>query len=196
MYALVRPVALAFAGVMLWAACGGDDGDSEDPAALCKQGCNKIQTCFGDAGGPTIDCEAQCAPRDGGTGGGSTCTNQADIDSASRACLDKPCAEFISCFARVPACQRGTGGTGGAGGTGGGGTGGGGTGGAGTGGGGTGGTGGTSGGGTCADLLACCNAAATDALKTECRMLYDAAMPSGDMFCGAALSAGKSRYCP
>jgi hypothetical protein len=193
MHALVRPVALAFAGVLLWAACGGDD-DSEDPVAICKQGCNKLQACFADAGGPTINCETTCNPRDGGSGGGSTCTNQADINAASRACYDKPCEEIFSCFARIPDCQGGTGGSGGTGGTGGGGTGG--TGGAGTGGGGTGGTGGTTGGGTCGDLLACCNAAATDTLKTQCRSIYDAALPQGDMACGIAYGALKSTYCP
>lgn len=195
MHALVRPVALAFAGVLLWAACGGDD-DSEDPVAICKQGCNKIQACFADAGGPTINCETTCNPRDGGSGGGSTCTNQADINAASRACYDKPCEEIFSCFAKIPCQGGGAGGTGGTGGGGTGATGGvgtGGTGGAGTGGGGT---GGTTGGGTCADLLACCNAAATDALKMECRTIYDIALPSGDMFCGPALSSAKSRYCP
>ncbi len=199
MNVLRRSVAVAWVGALLWSACGGDsDGDSNDAVAVCKQGCTKIQSlCFPDAGG-TTDCDANCAPRDGG-GGGGTCTNQDEITAAAKACLDKnTCTDLLTCSAAIPDCQRdpsGAGGSGGSGGTGGGGSGGAG-GSSGTGGGGTGGAGGSSGGGTCADLLACCNAATTDQIKSACMTAYNAVMGQGDAACGPVLMSLKASVCP
>ena len=190
MRVLGRSVVVAFVGTLLWAACGSDSsGGGDDPVALCKQACNKLVGCYD--GGLPVNCDTQCTQTDGG-GGGTTCTNQAEITAAYKACLDKSCGELVACFEKIPACQGGTTttGTGGAGGSTGGA---GGTGGAGTGG--TAGSGGTSGGGTCADLLACCNRA-SDTLKQQCMMIYEAALPNGDMTCGAALGALKASYCP
>jgi hypothetical protein len=187
MKVLVRSVAVAWVGTLLWAACGGDDdGNSDDPVAICIQGCTKVQSlCSPDAGG-TTNCDNICVARDGG-GGTTSCTNQNEITAASKACLEKnTCQELLACSAQVPRCQGGTGGSGGSGGTGGGGTGGTGA---------TGGAGGTGGGGTCADLLACCNAA-SEQLKPGCMMAYNAAVGQGDATCGALLTTLKSTLCP
>ena len=166
MNAFARSVVVALAGALLWGACGGDD-DSDDPAALCMQGCNKANACFGDSGFGTTDCAASCAPKDGGSGPGS-CTNESAI-TAYKACLSKECAELLSCFQMLPPCEGG--GTGGAGGNGGSGGSTSGTGGrAGTGG--SGGTAGDAGGGTCAQLLACCNAATDATIKMGCLTAY------------------------
>lgn len=201
MNALIRPVALLFLGTALWAACGGDSsGNGDDPVALCKQGCDKsISLCFPDAGDAIKSmCEQSCTSNDGGT---SNCTNASDRSAAAKACLDKTtCADLETCSQNIPPCAGGgTGGAGGAGATGGSGgsgaTGGstGGTGGGGTGGGGTGGAdGGTA---TCADVLACCNAATTDQLKTACMMAYMAAM-SSEAACAAIYPALKTSVCP
>jgi len=146
-----------------------------------------------------MNCDQTCAPRDGGTGGGTTCANQTEITNATKACLDKnTCDELLNC--KIPGCQGGssggTGGSGGSGATGGSGGTGGGTGG--TGGGGTGGSGGTGGGtgdGQCAALLACCNAATNDQIKSACLMGYNGAM-GNDALCGMILTSVKPSVCP
>jgi len=97
---------------------------------------------------------------------------------------------------RLPIAVSGTGGSGGSGATGGSGGTGGGTGG--TGGGGTGGSGGTGGGtgdGQCAALLACCNAATNDQIKSACLMGYNGAM-GNDALCGMILTSVKPSVCP
>jgi hypothetical protein len=174
-----RSVAIAVIGTLLWAACGSDDS-GDDPIALCNQGCAKIRSlCLADAGG-TFECN--CTPTDGGGGGGGpTCTNQDAINAAYKACLEKnTCEELLAC--KVPKCERvGAGGAGGAGG-----------------GGGTGGSGATDAGtsGTCADLLACCNRASSDQIKSACIMGYNTAMQQGDAACGAIYGALKATVCP
>jgi hypothetical protein len=188
----VRYVAVALAGTLIWAACGGDDSEGDDVVASCKQACNKlVSLCFADAGG-FFNCDTSCAPKDGGGTGGSQCTNTSEANAAFKACLEKnTCDELTSCFRAVP-CQGGTGagGAGGSGATGGtGGTGGGGT-------GGTGGTGGGTGDGGCAQLLACCNAATNETIKSSCLMGYDAIKPSGDAACGMLYTQIKPSVCP
>lgn len=94
-----------------------------------------------------------------------------------------PCIQSSSC--QLPACAGGAGGT--AGGTGGR---------AGGAGGFTGSLGGSTGTtGTCADLLACCNAASAT-LKPTCMTEYNTVVSMGDATCGALLSGIKSTVCP
>jgi hypothetical protein len=51
-------------------------------------------------------------------------------------------------------------------------------------------------GGTCADLLACCNAAPNDGLKNACQTLYNSDKSLGDAFCGNYLALIKASTCP
>ena len=98
---LGRVVIVAGLGSLLWTACGGDDdgggGGGDDRVALCTEACEKLRSvCFGDAGG-----------------GGGSCSNESDIVTALKACLEKTaCADLISCTAAVPRCQGGSGGSG------------------------------------------------------------------------------------
>jgi hypothetical protein len=189
-----RYIAFAFLGTLIWAACGGDDDSgSGDPVASCKQACNKfVSLCYPDAGG-FFNCDTSCSPRDGGNGGGGTCSNASEVSAAYKACLQKnTCEELMSCYSSVPPCQGGTG-SGGSGGGGGSGA----TGGTGGSTGGSGGTaGGLDGGGTCAQLLACCNAASSDQLKTSCITAYNQIMSQGDSACGLIYTQLKSVICP
>jgi hypothetical protein len=193
MHALYRFIAVGFAGTLLWAACGGDDnnGSSEDMTALCKQTCDKLVACWD--GGLPIDCNAACAPRDGGGGSGGQCK---DVDAQVahlKGCLQKDCKDLSACFESAP-CNGG-GGAGGAGGAGGstGGSGGS-TGGA---GGSTGGTGGGSGDGpSCASLLACCNAITNEMIKPTCLMMHMQAN-GNEAVCAATYSGFKmGGLCP
>jgi hypothetical protein len=187
-----RYVALAFVGTVVWAACGGDDSSGDDPVASCKQACNKfVSVCYPDAG-DFFNCDSSCTPRDGGGTGGSNCTNASEMSAAYKACLEKnTCDELMACYRAVPPCQGGGTGSGGSGGTGAtGGT-----------GGSTGGAGGTGGGvdagsGTCAQLLACCNAATNEQIKSSCLMGYNAVMGQGDSACGAVYTQIKASVCP
>src|SRR5690348_16151106 len=97
-----RSVVIAFVGTLLWVACGGDNNSGDDPVALCKEGCAKVQSlCFPDAGG-TLECK--CTATDGGAG--TTCTNQDAINAAYKACLDKTtCQDFLNC--QIPKCEGG-----------------------------------------------------------------------------------------
>ena len=104
-----RSVVVVFVGTLLWAGCGTDDNAGDDPLALCKQGCSKVESlCFADSGG-TFECH--CTAPDGGSGsdassGATTCTNQDAINAAYKACLDKTtCTEFLEC--KIPKCERG-----------------------------------------------------------------------------------------
>ena len=105
-----RSVVVAFVGALLWVACGSDSSGGDDPVALCKQGCAKVESlCFADSGG-TFECN--CTAPDGG--GSTTCTNQDAINAAYKACLEKnTCAELLGC--KIPKCEGG--GAGGDGGT-------------------------------------------------------------------------------
>ena len=193
--------AVAFIGVAAWAACGGDDDDggaNEDPVALCKQSCGTtISLCFADAGDTATiksTCENACTNNSQGGTSTTTCTNANDIVAAFKACLKKTtCTDYQNCLQTVPRCQGGgsggSAGTGGSGGTSGTGTGG-------SAGSGTSGTGGTSGGGTCADLLACCNKAASEPIKSACLTAYNQASPTGDAACSIIYSSLKATVCP
>ncbi|HEX3698066.1 MAG TPA: hypothetical protein VH374_22030 [Polyangia bacterium] len=55
---------------------------------------------------------------------------------------------------------------------------------------------GTDAGGTCADLLACCNAATNDGLKNACQTVYNSDKSQGDSSCGTYLAIIKSSVCP
>ncbi len=194
-------VLLSFACALLPAAltigCGGGGSSSSDnPVALCMQGCDKtVSLCYADGGTSASSIKNQCASSCSSTGGSTsqqTCSNSNAIISAYKGCLAKTtCNDLMSCVTMIPPCEGGaTGGSSGTtGGTAGQSSGSGGTAGQ------TSGTGGTSGGGTCADLLACCNQAAAN-LKSACMMTYSAAMPSGDTACGLVLSGAKSAFCP
>jgi hypothetical protein len=208
----IRPLVLA----MLLTACGSSKTSSDDPVALCKEGCTKgLSLCYADAGveGATFKslCEAQCSSTK--VTQANMCSNASQITSGFKACLAKTtCDEYESCFAALPDCAgsggggstgAGTGGstgggTGGATGTGTGGSTAGGTGGA-TGtatGGSTGaGTGGSTGGGTaCADLLTCCNASTIPLIKSMCATV--ATGLTDDAACAQALTAYKMTVCP
>jgi hypothetical protein len=50
--------------------------------------------------------------------------------------------------------------------------------------------------GTCADLLACCNAATVAAYKTACMTAYTQLLSSGDAACGLELATLKGSFCP
>ena len=107
--------------------------------------------------------------------------------SACETCLGQVGACVLGANCMAPACLTGggTGGTsGGAGSTG-------------ALGGFSGGLGGSTGsGGTCADLLACCNAATNATVKSACMSEYTTLMSSGDAACGAFLGPVKSSICP
>ena len=184
-FALLGVVLLGFGAAGY--GCGGG-GDKEDLVALCNQNCDKaISLCFADAGAAGTAakqlCTQQCSMPD--VTNPSTCKNSSAIASAIRGCLSKnTCAEYTACVESVPECERSTGG-GGTSGGGGGATGSGGS----TGGGGAGGT------ATCADLLACCNAANDPQVKSQCMAGYNAAMDS-DAACAAILDGIKSNVCP
>ena len=177
--------------------CGG--GSKEDPVALCKQGCNKyVDLCASslpgglDAATFKAFCETGCTSN---MGGGEKCKNESAIIAAAKPCLSKTsCDALMTCTANVPDCETGGAtGTGGASGTGTGGASGTGTGGrSGTG------TGGASGGGaTCADVLACCNAATNPTIKMACMMNYEDIKNAGDATCAAYLTPQvKSLLCP
>ena len=113
MNVLGRVVIVAGLGSLLWTACGGDDngggGGGDDRVALCTEACEKVRSvCFGDAGGPT-NCAGSCSPSDAGGGGGS-CSNESDIVTALKACLEKTaCSDLLGCVAAVPRCQGGGG---------------------------------------------------------------------------------------
>ena len=109
---LGRVVIVAGLGSLLWTACGGDDngggGGGDDRVALCTQVCEKFQAaCFGDAG--ASNCASTCGSSDAGGGGGS-CSNESEIVTALKACLEKTsCADLLSCTAGGPRCQDGGG---------------------------------------------------------------------------------------
>jgi hypothetical protein len=218
MNVLRAPLVLGFVGTLLFASCGG--GGSDDPVALCKQGCAKqFSLCFADAGATAATfqsiCESSCSSNTS-VNQTKTCTNSSAIIAAYKTCLAKTtCDELTTCESALPDCAGGgTGGTsgGGTGGSSGGGTGG--TSGGGTGGTSGGGTGGTSGGtggftgfdgsipgfdggisGTCADLMACCNATSAQ-LKPACMSAYSQIVSSGDLGCAIVFSGIKATYCP
>ncbi|HEY2899510.1 MAG TPA: hypothetical protein VGL59_02960, partial [Polyangia bacterium] len=50
--------------------------------------------------------------------------------------------------------------------------------------------------GTCADLLACCNAATNDGLKSACQSFYNNDKNQGDEVCGTYLALIKPSVCP
>jgi hypothetical protein len=184
MNAFSRLIVVGFAGTILWAACGGDDSNGgDDWTALCKKTCTKVAACF-DAGGFTVNCDAQCASgADGGSGSGG-CKNDDARSAAAKACLEKEaCQDLFACFDAIPDCEGGGTGSGGGGGTGG-----------------AGGTGGSSGGApdggaTCATLLACCNAATDANVKSACLMTHMNAM-GNDMICSLTYSAIRGVACP
>lgn len=182
----------AVAGIV---GCGGSSSSSsDDPVALCKQGCDKsISLCYSDGGAPgglsasdlKSACTNACSMGASSSASSKSCSNSSQIISAYKGCLAKTtCSALMSCEQSIPQCTGSTGG----------GT-------SGTGSGTAGKTSGTSGssgssGGTCADLLACCNKASAN-LKSSCMQAYSAAMMGGgDSVCGAVLSAGKATFCP
>jgi hypothetical protein len=108
--------------------------------------------------------------------------------SACQSCLTPYTACIFSASCTIPACLLSGGGTGGTSGGAGGRTGG--------AGGFTGSLGGSTGtAGTCADLLACCNAA-NATLKPSCMTEYNTVVSMGDATCGQLLSVIKSTFCP
>jgi hypothetical protein len=111
MNVFARFVVVAGLASLLWGACGGDDdgGGGDDRLALCNELCEKFKsTCFGDAGG-TINCASNCNPPDGGSGGGS-CSNESQIVTAIKACLEKTaCQDLLMCTSTVPRCEGGSG---------------------------------------------------------------------------------------
>jgi hypothetical protein len=203
----LRPLlVLSLASVAVFSSCGGGS-KSEDPVALCKQGCSKgITLCLADAGaaGETALAFCQTACTSGATGNdGKPCTNTSAIIAAGKMCLSKTtCEDYMACAATIPACMGGgTTGTGGASGTGSGGRSGTASGGAsGTGSGGASGTGtgGASGTGTtCDDVLACCNAATNPTYKMICMSQYDGIKAAGDEACAMYFTAQvKMTLCP
>jgi hypothetical protein len=108
--------------------------------------------------------------------------------SDCQSCLTPFTACILSSSCTLPACLLSGGGAGGTSGGAGGRTGG--------AGGFTGSLGGSTGTtGTCADLLACCNAASAT-LKPTCMTEYNAVVSMGDATCGALLGGIKSAICP
>jgi hypothetical protein len=107
------------AGIMQ--GCGGGSG-SGDNVSLCQSACDKALSCIPDAGTEAQQAATECKQRCATTVPTTHCSNEAEIVSAARACLQLACDAYQNCS--VPACQTTTG-TGGNGGTsGGGGTGG------------------------------------------------------------------------
>ncbi|HXU06896.1 MAG TPA: hypothetical protein VN903_38350 [Polyangia bacterium] len=103
------------AGVMQ--GCGGGSA-SGDAVSLCQQGCDKILACAPDAGPDAQQRAVQCKQGCTQLGNGH-CSNEAEIASATRSCLQLACDAYMECS--VPLCQSttGTGGTTGGGGNGG-----------------------------------------------------------------------------
>src|SRR5262245_4753632 len=114
-----------FASLALVAGTMQGCGGSGDNVALCQQACDKALSCIPDAGAAGQQAATECKQRCATTVPTTHCSNEAEIASAARACLQLACDAYLNCS--VPACQStsGTGGSGGNGGTsGGGGTGG------------------------------------------------------------------------
>jgi hypothetical protein len=173
--AVLSCVCLTFLG-----ACGGSSS-TNDPVALCKQGCAKgVSLCYADAGdtGPTYKavCESACATA---AAEAKMCSNSSAITAAYKVCLNKTtCDDLMACSQALPDCIAGGGGSSG-GGTGG-----------------SSGTGGTSGTGTaCADLLKCCNASTSPDLKKACTDAIATAMGM-DATCAQVLGLYKGTICP
>ncbi len=121
------------AGIMQ--GCGGGSG-SGDNVSLCQSACDKALSCIPDAGTEAQQAATECKQRCATTVPTTHCSNEAEIVSAARACLQLACDAYQNCS--VPACQTATG-TGGNGGTSGGG-----------------GTGGSGGGWTCVETTDGC----------------------------------------
>lgn len=172
--------------------CGGGS-KSDDPVALCKQGCSKgISLCFADAGaaGDAVLalCQSTCTSSATGSDG-KPCTNSSAIAAAAKVCLSKTtCDEYMACGEKLPACEGGgTTGSGGASGTGTGGRSGSG-GGSGTASGGASGTGtgGATATGSCATLQTCCGQIADSTQAAQCQA---AAAGSAPTTCDTILAA-------
>jgi hypothetical protein len=92
---------------------GGSAGGG-DLRALCNQSCDKVGTCFADAGVPVDPVIAQCKNQCQTQSQGQACSNASEVTAAVRACLDKPCGEeFDTCLGALPPCEGAGGGTGG-----------------------------------------------------------------------------------
>jgi hypothetical protein len=85
----------------------GSSSSSSDLKALCKQSCDKGNTCFPGL----IDvpmCKASCD-----TDTPTNCTNASAIASAANSCLSMSCDQLIACSQNIPDCMTGSGGSGG-----------------------------------------------------------------------------------
>ena len=85
--------------------CGGGS-DSDNVVDLCNRGCDKYGMCFPEATAFVPQCKSSCTSM---TSGGQTCTNQAAIVNAFKACLDMTCTALEGCLSAIPECQGGTG---------------------------------------------------------------------------------------
>jgi hypothetical protein len=173
------------------------------PTGSCTQA--ELDTYYGCISTQCASAIATCNGSSGPFASYSTCISKCSCtDTACRMACGQPTSACSTCEGTVTTCAFGStctvpaclvgGGTGGASGSVGGTSGG--TGGhVGTGGstGGLGGATGTT--GTCADLLACCNAA-NAAVKPSCMNGYNTVMPMGDAACGQVLAGIKASVCP
>lgn len=171
--------------------CTQAELDTYDNCIIGQCG-STLATCYGSGyqsgsfSGPCGtygSCASKCACTDTAC---KTACGQPSSDCQS--CLTPFTACILSSSCTIPACLFSGGGSGGTSGGAGGRTGG--------AGGFTGSLGGTTGTtGTCADLLACCNAASAT-VKAACMNGYNSVVSSGDAACGGVLSGIKASVCP
>jgi hypothetical protein len=96
---------LAFGVGIVLGNCGGDSA-GDDAKALCMQGCNKTKECLGPIAG-SLDCTTSCNQQ-GGSNGGTQCSNSSEIVAKSKSCLAMSmCEAFIACAQTIPPCAGG-----------------------------------------------------------------------------------------
>jgi pilus assembly protein FimV len=89
----------------------GAAGFTGNPQQLCERACEKIGTCYADAGVPVdtvvASCKSNCGQGTSPSDGGQPCTNANAIVAASQACLAKSCDELQPCLEAIPECEGG-----------------------------------------------------------------------------------------
>jgi hypothetical protein len=100
----VKSLAMVVGLAAVLVGCGSSS--SSDLKALCKQGCDKVNTCAPGFIDPAT-CKSGCDSMN------FNCTNSAAVASAANNCLSMACAGFLACD--VPDCETGAGGSGGGG---------------------------------------------------------------------------------
>ena len=169
---------MVVATMFLSQSCGSSSGgNAAEITDLCNQSCTKTLACFPDGSAPfdAATCKSLCTSM--ATSDGGTCSNQAAIISAAKACLAmSDCTAYLACAQSIPKCNGGSSGQGGS-----------------TGGGQGGSTGGGQGGSTgtascsvCDKAPACCTAVGGGS-ASQCAMLSTAS-------CNAQSGAAQTQF--